>query len=75
MHLDELKLDKSFVGSVLERPADLAIVRAMVSLAGGLDLTVTAEGVEDEATPGCAPTSAATSSRATSSPGRCAGGS
>jgi hypothetical protein len=48
--LDELKIDKRFVSSVLERPADLAIVRAMVSLAGGLDLTVTAEGVEDEAT-------------------------
>jgi EAL domain-containing protein (putative c-di-GMP-specific phosphodiesterase class I) len=50
LRLDELKIDKSFVGAVLDRGADLAIVRAMVSLAHGLDLTVTAEGVEDEAT-------------------------
>jgi diguanylate cyclase (GGDEF)-like protein len=50
LRLDELKIDKSFVGAVLDREADRAIVQGMVSLARGLDLTVTAEGVENEAT-------------------------
>ena len=50
LRLDELKIDRSFVSAVLDRGADLAIVRAMVSLARGLDLIVTAEGVEDQPT-------------------------
>ena len=50
LRLDELKIDKSFVGAALDREADRAIVQGMVSLARGLDLTVTAEGVENEAT-------------------------
>ena len=50
LRLDELKIDKSFVGAALDREADRAIVQGTVSLARGLGLTVTAEGVENEAT-------------------------
>jgi len=48
--LDELKIDRQFVQSSGGSPADDAIVAAVSELAHRLDLTVVAEGVEDEET-------------------------
>ncbi|MES2819129.1 MAG: bifunctional diguanylate cyclase/phosphodiesterase [Pseudomonadota bacterium] len=41
-----LKIDKSFVGSMDDRPESHQLVRAMINLAHNLDLEVVAEGVE-----------------------------
>jgi diguanylate cyclase (GGDEF)-like protein/PAS domain S-box-containing protein len=48
--LTELKLDRSFVGSMATNLDDAAIVKPAISLGHNLGLTVAAEGVEDEAT-------------------------
>ena len=47
---DELKIDQSFVFTLLQSPSDQAIVRATIRLAHDLGASVTAEGIEDEAT-------------------------
>ncbi len=44
--LDELKLDRSFVRGLPDDEASAAIARALVSLAKGLKMTLTAEGIE-----------------------------
>jgi diguanylate cyclase (GGDEF)-like protein/PAS domain S-box-containing protein len=46
--LDVIKIDRSFVAGLHESPANLAIVRAVVGLASGLGMAVTAEGIERE---------------------------
>lgn len=46
----ELKIDKSFIMSLMESAEDKAIVRATIELAHNLDLDVVAEGVENEDT-------------------------
>ena len=44
--VDTVKIDRSFVAGLGDKPEDSAIVAAVVSLGHALDLTVVAEGVE-----------------------------
>lgn len=46
----EVKLDRSFIVQLLAAPATRAIVQSVVDLGHSLDLTVVAEGVEDQET-------------------------
>lgn len=46
--IDCLKIDRSFIRGMLERPADLAIIKAIIGLGHTLDMQVIAEGVEKE---------------------------
>ncbi|MCB1015651.1 MAG: EAL domain-containing protein [Acidimicrobiales bacterium] len=46
--VDEIKIDRSFVSGMAERPADEVIVCSTIELGRNLGLTVTAEGVETE---------------------------
>ena len=43
---DKIKIDKSFMGSLTKRHKSSAIISSIVTLARGLDMSVTAEGVE-----------------------------
>jgi diguanylate cyclase (GGDEF)-like protein len=47
---DELKIDKSFITTLLTEEADARIVRTIIALAQQFGLAIVAEGVEDEAT-------------------------
>jgi EAL domain-containing protein (putative c-di-GMP-specific phosphodiesterase class I) len=46
--IDELKIDRAFITDLAHDRRDQAIVRAIVDLGRSLNLTVVAEGVEDE---------------------------
>ncbi len=48
--LDELKIDRLFVQNMRESKGDQQIVRSVIDLAHNFDLSVVAEGVEDEST-------------------------
>lgn len=48
--VDELKIDRSFVTSMVHDSDDAVIVRSTIDLAHNIGLRVVAEGVEDEAT-------------------------
>lgn len=45
---DKLKLHRSFADRMVEHPAGLAVVRAVLGLGRGLDIAVLADGVETE---------------------------
>jgi EAL domain-containing protein (putative c-di-GMP-specific phosphodiesterase class I) len=45
--IDKLKIDRSFVSSLIADRENATIVRALVGLGNALGLAVTAEGVED----------------------------
>jgi diguanylate cyclase (GGDEF)-like protein/PAS domain S-box-containing protein len=45
--IDELKIDKSFIGNLVHDAMDLMIVRSTIDLSHNLGLSVVAEGVED----------------------------
>ena len=47
--VDELKIDRTFVGRLTNDQADFTIVRSIVELSHGLGMIAVAEGVEDEA--------------------------
>jgi diguanylate cyclase (GGDEF)-like protein len=48
--VDKIKIDKSFVIPMATDPAAATIVRSVIDMARNLDLTVVAEGVEDQRT-------------------------
>ena len=48
--IDELKIDRSFVGSLLEGGVDAVVVEAVIRLGDALGVAVVAEGVENAAT-------------------------
>ena len=48
LHVDKLKIDKSFVDSMTTDPGSATIARTVVALGHGLGLAVLAEGVETE---------------------------
>lgn len=47
--VDKLKIDQSFVKRLLGGPQDRAIVTAIIQMAKSLELSTTAEGIEDDA--------------------------
>ena len=47
-HFDVLKIDQSFVAGLPDDPDDVSVVKAILAMAQGLDLTVVAEGVEKQ---------------------------
>ena len=46
--LHYLKLDRSMIDGVVADPRDLAVLRAIIAMAGALELKVIAEGVESD---------------------------
>jgi diguanylate cyclase (GGDEF)-like protein len=50
---DKIKIDRSFVRGLQGNPQTLAIVRAILGLADGLDMCVVAEGIETQADLAC----------------------
>jgi len=46
---DKIKIDRSFISDLCENEDSIAIVRSIASLANSLNITTTAEGVENEA--------------------------
>ena len=45
---DKIKIDKSFIRNLAQQPRSSAIISSIVTLARGLDMSVTAEGVETQ---------------------------
>ena len=46
---DKIKIDRAFVSNLERNPQSEAIIRAVIGLGRGLDLPITAEGVETQA--------------------------
>jgi diguanylate cyclase (GGDEF)-like protein len=49
LHVDRLKVDRSFMAEFDDQPAEQTIVAAIIGMARGLGLAVTAEGIETQA--------------------------
>ena len=49
MPFDKIKIDRSFINDLLTHADSAAIVHALIGLAGGLKMSITAEGVETQA--------------------------
>jgi diguanylate cyclase (GGDEF)-like protein len=52
LDLDTIKIDRTFVGQMLEKPQEARIVKAIVSLGHALGLKTTAEGIQSADTVG-----------------------
>ncbi|HEU4476016.1 MAG TPA: EAL domain-containing protein [Methyloceanibacter sp.] len=52
LELDTIKIDRTFVWQMLEKPQEARIVKAIVSLGHALGLKTTAEGIQSEDTVG-----------------------
>jgi diguanylate cyclase (GGDEF)-like protein len=48
LSLDQLKIDRSLIRTIADNAEDRAVVRSVIELARALDLSVVAEGVENE---------------------------
>jgi EAL domain-containing protein (putative c-di-GMP-specific phosphodiesterase class I) len=48
LELDVLKIDRSFIAQIVNKPEEARIVKAMLSLGRALGLMTTAEGIESE---------------------------
>ncbi|MGF7184146.1 diguanylate cyclase (GGDEF)-like protein [Desulfitispora alkaliphila] len=48
LNVNNIKIDKSFISNAMDVPIEKEIIKAIISLAHGINLTVTAEGVETE---------------------------
>lgn len=48
LQLDALKIDRQFIGAILDKPEELRFVEAMIRLGRALGLQTTAEGIESE---------------------------
>lgn len=48
LRLDALKIDRAFIGEILDKPEELRFVEAMIRLGRALGLQTTAEGIETE---------------------------
>jgi EAL domain-containing protein (putative c-di-GMP-specific phosphodiesterase class I) len=46
---DKIKIDRTFISNLERNPQSEAIIRAVIGLGRGLDLPITAEGVETQA--------------------------
>jgi diguanylate cyclase len=46
MPFDKIKIDRSFISDLVTQPDCAAIVQALIGLAGSLNMSITAEGVE-----------------------------
>jgi diguanylate cyclase len=53
LEVDRLKIDRSFMAELDDAPAEQTIVAAIVGMARGLGLSVTAEGIETPAQLAC----------------------
>ena len=49
MPFDKIKIDRSFISDLMTHPDCAAIVNALIGLAGNLNMSITAEGVETDA--------------------------
>jgi EAL domain-containing protein (putative c-di-GMP-specific phosphodiesterase class I) len=49
LKMDRIKIDSGFIHGMLSEQEDAEIVRALVGLARGLDITIAADGIEDSA--------------------------
>ena len=71
---DKIKIDRAFVMNLGRNPQSAAIVRAVIGLGHGLEMSIVAEGVETQEQLGFLRKRAATRCRAISSASRCRSG-